>query len=176
MTYARILGTGSYLPEKRLTNDELDPALETSDEWIAERTGIRARYIAAPNENVSTMGFEASKKAIAAAGISAQDIDLILVASCSQEAVFPSSACSIQSLLGITNSIPAFDISVACTGFVYALVIAEQFIKSGAAKRVLVIGSETMSRTVDWTDRSTCVLFGDGAGAVILQASTEQGI
>lgn len=176
MSYAKIIGTGSYLPEKRLANSDLDPALNTSDEWIFERTGIKARRIASKNETVSTMAAEASKRAIDAAGITAQDIDMIIVATCSQENFFPSSACLLQSHLGITSSIPAFDISAACAGFIYALVTAEQFIKSGAVKTALVVGSETMSRTVDWTDRKTCVLFGDGAGAIVLQASKEPGV
>ncbi len=176
MKYAKILGTGSYLPEKRLANSDLDPALQTSDEWIFERTGIRARRIAAPNETVSTMATDASKRAIEAAGITTQDIDMIIVATCSQENFFPSSACVLQSHLGITAPIPAFDISAACAGFIYALITAEQFIKSGAVKTALVVGSETMSRTVDWTDRKTCVLFGDGAGAIVLQASDTPGV
>lgn len=176
MNYAKIIGTGSYLPEKRLANADLDPALNTSDEWIFERTGIKARRIASQQETVSTMAKEASERAIKAAGIVAQDIDMIIVATCSQENFFPSSACLLQSHLGIQVPIPAFDISAACAGFIYALVTAEQFIKTGAVKTVLVVGSETMSRTVDWTDRKTCVLFGDGAGAVILQASDTPGI
>lgn len=176
MNYAKILGTGSYLPEKRLANADLDPALNTSDEWIFERTGIKARRIASEQETVSIMGAEASKRAIEAAGLMAQDIDMIIVATCSQENFFPSSACLLQSHLGITEPIPAFDISAACAGFIYALVTAEQFIKSGAVKTALVVGSETMSRTVDWTDRKTCVLFGDGAGAIVLQASNEPGV
>jgi 3-oxoacyl-[acyl-carrier-protein] synthase-3 len=176
MNYAKILGTGSYLPEKRLANADLDPALNTSDEWIFDRTGIKARRIASEKETVSTMAAEASKRAIEAAELTVQDIDMIIVATCSQENFFPSSACLLQSHLGITAPIPAFDVSAACAGFIYALVTAEQFIKSGAVKTALVVGSETMSRTVDWTDRKTCVLFGDGAGAIVLQASNEPGI
>ena len=176
MNYAKILGTGSYLPEKRLANADLDPALNTSDEWIFDRTGIKARRIANEQETVSTMAAEASKKAIEAAGLSVQDVDMIIVATCSQENFFPSSACLLQAHLGITAPIPAFDVSAACAGFIYALVTAEQFIKSGAVKTALVVGSETMSRTVDWTDRKTCVLFGDGAGAIVLQASDEPGV
>lgn len=176
MMYAKIAGTGSYLPEKRLANTDLDPALDTSDAWIFERTGIRARRIAAEHETASTMAKIAAERAIEAAGIVANDIDLIILATCSQENLFPSSACLLQSLLGIETTIPAFDIAAACAGFIYALVTAEQFIKSGMAKNVLVVGAETMSRVVDWTDRKTCVLFGDGAGAVVLQASDEPGI
>ncbi len=176
MTYAKILGTGSYLPEKRLANTDLDPALNTSDAWIFERTGIRARRIASEQETVSTMAKEASLRALSAAGIAASAVDMIIVATCSQENFFPSSACLLQSLLGIEAAIPAFDVSAACAGFIYALVTAEQFIKNGMVKTALIVGSETMSRTVDWNDRSTCVLFGDGAGAVILQASDEPGV
>lgn len=176
MIYAKIAGTGSYLPERRLANTDLDPALDTSDAWIFERTGIKARRIASENENVSSMAKIAAERAMEAAEITAKEIDMILVATCSQENFFPSSACLLQSFLGIEAAIPAFDISAACAGFVYALVTAEQFIKNGAVKNVLVVGSETMSRTVDWTDRKTCVLFGDGAGAVILQASDSPGI
>lgn len=176
MIYAKIAGTGSYLPEHRLANADLDPALDTSDEWISERTGIRARHVAAENENVASMAKMAAERALESAGLQADDIDLIIVATCSHENFFPSAACVVQSLLGIKAPIPAFDISAACAGFVYALVTAEQFIKSGVAKTALVIGSEVMTRTVDWTDRSTCVLFGDGAGAVVLQASSELGI
>lgn len=176
MIYAKIAGTGSYLPEKRLANADLDPALETSDSWIFERTGIRARRIMGEHETVSTMAKEASEKAMAAAGVTASNIDMIIVATCSQENFFPSCACLLQSLLGINAAIPAFDLSAACAGFIYSLVTAEQFIRTGAAKTVLVVGSEAMSRVVDWTDRTTCVLFGDGAGAFVLQASEEPGI
>jgi len=174
--YAQIAGTGSYLPEKRLTNIDLEKTLDTSDAWIHERTGIRARRIAAENETVSTMAAKASEKAIEAAGMQPSDIEMIIVASCSQESVFPSSACTVQSLLGIKAPIPAFDVGAACAGFIYALSIAEQFIRTGAFKTVLVVGSETMSRTVDWTDRKSCVLFGDGAGAVVLKAGSKPGI
>ena len=174
--YAKIAGTGSYLPEKRLSNDDLDPALETSDAWIFERTGIHARRIMSSDETVTTMAKEASLKAMEAAGITADDIDMIMVATCSQENFFPSCSCLLQALLGIERPIPAFDLSAACAGFIYALVTGEQFIKTGMAKNVLIVGSEAMSRVVDWTDRKTCVLFGDGAGAVVLQASNEPGI
>lgn len=176
MIYAKIAGTGSYLPEKRLANADLDPALNTSDEWIFERTGIRARRIAGENENVSSMATIAAKRALDAANLAPDDIDMIIVASCSQENFFPSCACTVQTALGIKKTIPAFDLSAACAGFVYALVTGEQFIKSGTCKNILVIGSETMSRTLDWTDRTTCVLFGDGAGAIVLQASEQPGV
>lgn len=176
MTYAKILGTGSYLPERRLANIDLDPALNTSDTWIFERTGIRARRVASEQETVSSMAKIASERALEAAGITAKDVDMIVVATCSSENFFPSSACVLQSLLGIEAPIPAFDISAACAGFIYALVTAEQFIKNGSVKTALVVGSEVMTRTVDWTDRSTCVLFGDGAGVVVLQASDTPGI
>lgn len=176
MIYAKIAGTGSYLPEKRLANADLDPSLETSDAWIFERTGIKARRIGGEQETVSTMAKIASERAMEAAGITANEIDMIIVATCSQENFFPSCSCLVQSLLGIEAAIPAFDLSAACAGFVYALVTAENFIKSGSVKNVLIVGSEMMSRVVDWTDRKTCVLFGDGAGAVVLQASSEPGI
>ncbi len=176
MIYAKIAGTGSYLPEKRLGNADLDPGLNTSDEWIFERTGIRARRVAGPHDSVSSMAKIAAEKAIEAAGITKDDIDLIIVATCSQENFFPGAACVVQKLLEIEAPIPAFDITAACAGFVFALVTGEQFVKTGAAKNVLVIGAETMTRTLDWTDRSTCVLFGDGAGAVVLQPSKDSGI
>lgn len=174
--YARIAGTGSYLPDNRLANTDLDPALDTSDAWIFERTGIRARRIAGDHESVASMAKIASERALEAAELQANDIDMIIIATCSPENFFPSSACLLQALLGIEAAIPAFDLSAACAGFVYALVTGEQFIKSGAVKNVLIVGSETMSRVVDWTDRKTCVLFGDGSGAVILQASPEPGV
>lgn len=179
--YARIIGTGSYLPPRRLTNDDLAAelatrGLETSDEWIVERTGIRARHFAAPDVTSSDLALEASRKAIEAAGIDAQDIDLIIVATSTPDMVFPSTAAILQNKLGITNSCPAFDVQAVCSGFVYALTVADSMIQSGAAKRVLVVGSEVFSRILDFNDRTTCVLFGDGAGAVVLEASDEPGI
>lgn len=179
--YARITGTGSYLPPRRLTNNDLAAELaqrgiETSDEWIVERTGIRARHFAAPDVTSSDLALEASRKAIEAAGISAQDIDLIIVATSTPDMVFPSTAAILQHKLGITNGCPAFDVQAVCSGFVYAMTVADSMIQTGAAKRVLVVGSEVFSRILDFNDRTTCVLFGDGAGAVVLEASDEPGI
>lgn len=179
--YARIIGTGSYLPPRRLTNNDLaaelaQRGLETSDEWIVERTGIRARHFAAPDVTSSDLALEASKNAIEAAGIAASDIDLIIVATSTPDMVFPSTAAILQHKLGITNGCPAFDVQAVCSGFVYALTVADSMIQSGAAKRVLVVGSEVFSRILDFNDRTTCVLFGDGAGAVVLEASEEPGI
>jgi 3-oxoacyl-[acyl-carrier-protein] synthase-3 len=175
MTYSRIAGTGSYLPTKILTNADLERMVETSDEWIVTRTGIRQRHIAAEGEFTSDLAMHASRQAIDAAGISAQDVDLIIVATTTPDRIFPSAACLLQSKLGIAGC-PAFDIQAVCSGFVYALATADQFIKSGAAKCALVVGAETISRITDWTDRSNCILWGDGAGAVILKASDEAGI
>lgn len=175
MTYSRIAGTGSYLPEKILTNAELERMVETTDEWIVARTGIRERHIAAEGEFTSDLAEKAARQAIAAAGIATDAIDLIIVATTTPDRIFPSSACLLQSKLGIAGC-PAFDVQAVCSGFVYALATADQFIKSGAAKCALVIGAETISRITDWTDRSNCILWGDGAGAVILQASEEPGI
>jgi len=175
MTYSRIAGTGSYLPEKILTNAELEKMVDTTDEWIVTRTGIHERHIAADGEFTSDLALHASKQAIDSAGIVAGDIDLIIVATTTPDQVFPSTACLLQSKLGVSRC-PAFDIQAVCSGFIYALATADNFIKSGAAKCVLVVGAETMSRITDWTDRGNCILWGDGAGAVILQASEEQGI
>ena len=179
--YARIIGTGSYLPPRRLTNHDLaaelaQRGLETSDEWIVERTGIRARHFAEPDVTSSDLALEASRKAIEAAGIEASDIDLIIVATSTPDMVFPSTAAILQHKLGISNGCPAFDVQAVCSGFVYALTVADSMIQTGAAKRVLVVGSEVFSRILDFNDRTTCVLFGDGAGAVVLEASDEPGI
>lgn len=176
MIFSRISGTGSYLPTKILTNAELERMVDTTDEWIFARTGIRERHIAASNEYTSDLGIAAAKKAIEAANIDVQDIDLLIVATTTPDRVFPSTACLIQNQLGIKNNSPAFDVQAVCSGFVYALSVADSMIKTGAAKAALVIGAETMSRITDWTDRSNCILWGDGAGAVILQASNEAGI
>lgn len=176
MIYSKITGTGSYLPEKVLSNADLEKLVETSNDWIVERTGIIERRIAAENENTSDLAHNASVKAIEDAGIEANDIDLIIVGTCTGDNFFPSTACLLQNLLGIKKNIPAFDITAACSGFVYAMSIANQFIQSGVYKNVLVVGAEILSRGIDWTDRNTCVLFGDGAGAVILSASNEPGI
>ncbi|MDX1748782.1 MAG: beta-ketoacyl-ACP synthase III [Methylophaga sp.] len=175
MIYSRIAGTGSYLPEKFLTNIDLESMVETSDEWITDRTGIKKRHIAGDDETTTDLAYFAAKNAISAAGIKARDIDMIIVATTTPTRIFPSTAALVQQKLGI-HGCPAFDIQAVCTGFVYALTVADKFIKSGSAKNVLVIGAETLSRIVDWTDRNTCVLFGDGAGAVVLQASAEPGI
>jgi len=176
MIFSRISGTGSYLPAKILTNAELERMVDTTDEWIFARTGIRERHIAASDEYTSDLGIAAAKKAIEAANIDVQDIDLLIVATTTPDRVFPSTACLIQNQLGIKNNSPAFDVQAVCSGFVYALSVADSMIKTGAAKTALVIGAETMSRITDWTDRSNCILWGDGAGAVILQASNEAGI
>lgn len=175
MTYSRIIGTGSYLPDRILTNADLEKMVETSEQWITERTGIRKRHVAADNQTTCDLAEQAANQAILAAGISAQDIDLIIVATTTPDQIFPSTACLLQKRLDIHGP-AAFDIQAVCTGFIYALSVADKFIRTGSAKCALVIGAETMSRITDWTDRSTCVLFGDGAGAVILAASDEQGI
>ena len=175
MTYARIIGTGSYLPEKVLTNADLEKMVETSDQWIRERTGIEKRHIAAPGQTTCDLAEVAARRALEAAGRDAQDIDLIIVATTTPDRVFPSTACLLQQRLDI-HGCAAFDVQAVCTGFVYALAVADKFIRTGAARCALVLGAETLSRIVDWTDRGTCVLFGDGAGAVVLQASDEPGI
>lgn len=173
--YTRILGTGSYLPVQVRTNADLERMVETSDEWIVSRTGIRERRIAAPDENVSTMAFEAAKHALEMSGLDKNDIGLIVVATTSATHAFPSAACQVQQMLDIKGC-AAFDVAAACAGFTYALSIADQYVKNGAVKHALVIGSDTLSRTLDPTDRGTVILFGDGAGAVVLGASEEAGI
>ena len=178
--YSRITGTGSYLPPRRLTNADLAAELaakgvETSDEWIVERTGIQARHFAAPDMSSSDLGVQAAKHALEAAGLKASDIDLIIVATSTPDMVFPSTACILQNKLGIAGC-PAFDVQAVCSGFVYALVVADAMIKTGSATKALVIGTEVFSRILDFTDRTTCVLFGDGAGAVVLEASETPGI
>lgn len=175
MTYSRIAGTGSYLPEKVVTNKDLEKTMDTSDEWIQERTGIRRRHIAADDEKCSDMALAAARQAIDMAGIEATDIDLIIVGTVTPDKVFPSTACIIQRRLGI-HGCPALDIQAACSGFIYALDLARRQIETGGATTALVIGSETLSKVTNWEDRSTAVLFGDGAGAVILQAADEPGI
>ena len=172
---SRILSTGSYLPSYIRTNAELEKMVDTSDEWIVTRSGIRERRIAAADETVATMGFEAAKNAIEAAQINPQDIELIIVATTSHSHAYPSAACQVQGLLNIDDAI-SFDLAAACTGFSYALSVADQFIRAGKVKKALVIGSDLNSRKLDETDRSTVVLFGDGAGAVILEASEQKGI
>ncbi len=176
MKNAVISGTGSYLPRHQLTNTALEVTLDTTDEWIRSRTGISSRHVAAADETTSFMAGAAAISALQSAGLDADEIDLILVATCTPEHFFPSMACHVQKALNMTRSIPAFDVSAACSGFVYAMDIAHQYIATGAARHILVIGSESMSRAVDWTDRATCVLFGDGAGAVVLSASDKPGI
>ncbi len=174
--YSRIAGTGSYLPETILTNDELAQRVDTSDEWITDRVGIKRRHVIAEHETTSSMAHLASQAALQASGCHPQDIDLILVATCTPERMFPSTACLLQAHLGIERNITAFDVSAACAGFLYALEVADKFIKAGTVKTALVVGSEALTRMVDWTDRRTCVLFGDGAGAVVLQAAPTPGI
>ncbi len=173
--YSRIAGTGSYLPEKVLTNDDLSKIVDTNDEWIAARTGIRERHIAAEGETTSDLAFHAATRAMEAAGVAASEIDLIIVGTTTPDIIFPSTACLLQARLG-ANGCGAFDVNAACSGFLFALCVADKFIKSGDAKTVLVVGAETLTRMVDWTERTTCVLFGDGAGAVVLKADTETGI
>ncbi len=173
--YSRIAGTGSYLPEKVLTNADLEKMVETSDEWIQTRTGIRERHIAADGQTTSDLGCQAALRALEAAGIDASQLDMIVVGTTTPDLIFPSTACLIQAKLGATGC-PAFDVNAACSGFVFALSVADKFIRSGDARHVLVIGAETLTRIVDWNDRTTCVLFGDGAGAVVLKADEETGI
>lgn len=175
MKYARIAGTGSYLPEKILTNHDLEKMVDTSDQWIQERTGIKKRHIAREDETTCDLAEQASLRAIEAAGIDVSEIDLIIVATTTADQVFPSTACLLQNRLGL-HGCPAFDVQAVCTGFIYAMGVAEKFFKTDGIRNALVVGAETFSRLVDWTDRDTCVLFGDGAGAVVLQASDEPGI
>lgn len=174
-TFARIVGTGSYLPEKVVTNDDLAKIVETNDEWIVSRTGIRERHYAADHESASDLALIASQHAMLAAQVTASEIDLIIVATSTPDMVFPATACILQDKLGVKQSI-AFDVQAVCAGFVYALATAEKFIKTGTSKCALVVGAEVFSRIMDFTDRGTCVLFGDGAGAVILKASDTPGI
>jgi 3-oxoacyl-[acyl-carrier-protein] synthase III len=173
--HSRIIGTGSYLPEKVLTNRDLEKLVDTSDEWIYTRTGIRQRHIAADNENSSDLALAASRRALDAAGLKPDDIDLLIVATTTSDMVFPSTACLLQAKLGMTRG-AAFDLQAVCSGFVYALATADQFMKSGQYRHALVVGAEVYSRILDWKDRSTCVLFGDGAGAVVLGKSDKPGI
>ena len=174
--YSRIIGTGSYLPAKILTNYDLEKMVETSHDWIVSRSGITERHIAADNELTSDLALHASRKAIEAAGIKAEEIDLLIVATTTPDQLFPSTACILQDKLGIRNNGAAFDIQAVCGGFVYALNTADMYIRGGQARTALVVGAEVLSRMLDWTDRTTCVLFGDGAGAVVLRASDQPGI
>ncbi len=173
--YARIAGTGSYLPEKVLTNKDLESMVDTTDQWIRERTGIVKRHIAVDGQTTCDLAEQAARRAIEAAGRQPQDVDLIVLATTTPDKVFPSTACLVQQRLDI-HGCAAFDVQAVCTGFVYALGVAEKFIRTGAARCALVIGAETFSRVIDWTDRGTCVLFGDGAGAVLLEASDTPGV
>jgi len=172
--YSRIIGTGSYLPQKVLTNKDLESLVDTTDEWIVERTGIKQRHIAAENESTSSMAINASIDAIKSSGLSEKDIDLVIVATTTPDQIFPSTACIVQNKLNIIA--PAFDIQAACTGFIYAMSVADNYIRNGISKNTLIIGSEKYSNILDWKDRSTCVLFGDGAGAVVLSADSKEGI
>lgn len=173
--YTKIIGTGSWLPERVRTNADLEKMVETTDEWIVTRTGIRERRIAGSDETVATMGYQASLRALEMAGVAKEEIDLIIVATTSATHAFPSAACQVQAMLGIKGC-PAFDVAAACAGFTYALSIADQYVKNGAAKHALVIGADVLARTLDPEDRGTIILFGDGAGAVVLSASEEPGI
>jgi len=174
--HARVIGTGSYLPSRVLTNAELEQRIETTSEWIVERTGIRERHIAEEGELTSDLAQKAAERALEAAGMDAGEIGLIVVATTTPDRVFPSTACILQAKLGITNGCPAFDVQAVCSGFVYAVSVADQFIRSGQVKTALVVGAETLSRITDWNDRGNCILWGDGAGAVVLRASDQPGI
>lgn len=176
MKYARITGTGSHLPQKIMTNKDLERLVDTTDEWILERTGIGKRHIVSEAETTTSMATAAAKKAIEAAQIDINSIDLIIVATSTPDYTFPSTACFIQHQLGIKNNCPAFDVSAACAGFIYALSIANQYVQSGSAKNVLVVGADVSSKLLDWTDRRTCILFADGAGAAVLTAEDAPGI
>ena len=176
MKHSKIIGIGSYLPAKVLTNYDLEKIVDTSHDWIVSRSGIHERHIAANDEMTSDLALQASRRAIEAAGISANEIDLIIVATTSPDQIFPSTACILQDKLGIKSHGAAFDMQAVCGGFVYALNIADLYIRSGQAKTALVVGAEVLSRLLDWNDRTTCVLFGDGAGAVVLRASDKPGI
>jgi 3-oxoacyl-[acyl-carrier-protein] synthase-3 len=174
-TYARITGTGSALPERVLTNVDLEKFVETSDEWIRTRTGIRQRHVAAEGQTTGDLALLAAQRALEAAGVKASELDLIVLGTTTPDLIFPSTACLVQNRLG-ANGCAAFDVNAACSGFVYALGVADKFIRSGQTKKALVIGAETLTRMIDWNERETCVLFGDGAGAVVLEASDEPGI
>jgi 3-oxoacyl-[acyl-carrier-protein] synthase-3 len=173
--FSRIAGTGSYLPSGVMTNFDLEEIVDTSDQWIQERTGIRKRHIVAPGESCCDLAEAAARRALVAAGLSASDVDLIVLATTTPDQIFPSTACLLQQRLDI-HGCPAFDIQAVCTGFIYAISVADKFIRTGAARRALVVGAETMSRILNWQDRGTSVLFGDGAGAVVLEAAEAHGI
>jgi len=173
--FSRIIGTGGYLPEKVLTNHDLEKMVDTSDAWIRERTGIEQRHIAADDQTTSDLAEQAARQALDAAGLAPEAIELIVVATTTPDKIFPSTACLLQQRLG-NHGAPAFDVQAVCSGFIYALSVADQFIRTGAVRNALVVGAETLSRIIDWSDRNTCVLFGDGAGAVVLAASDEPGV
>ncbi len=173
--YARIIGTGGHLPERVLTNEDLERMVDTSDQWIRERTGIVKRHLAAEDETTCDLAEQASRRALKAAGVRPEELDLILVATTTPDKIFPSTACQLQRRLG-NRGCTAFDLQAVCTGFIYALGVADQFIRAGTVRTALVVGAETLSRIVDWTDRGTCILFGDGAGAVVLRADDKPGI
>ena len=175
MMFSKIIGVGSYLPKKVLTNKDLEKSLDTTDDWITSRTGIKERHIVGLNEGTSDLAFEAARNAISDASITADEIDLIIVATTTPDKIFPSTACNVQTKLGIKNC-PAFDIQAVCSGFIYALSVADKFIKTNSAKNILIIGADSMSKITDYTDRSNAILWGDGAGAVVISASNEQGI
>ncbi len=175
LSYARIVGTGGFLPEKVLTNADLEQMVDTSEQWIIERTGIKRRHLAESSQTTWDLAERAAWRALRAADIHPQEVDLIIVATTTPDRIFPSTACLLQQRLGIQGS-AAFDVQAVCTGFIYALGIAEKFIRTNSARTALVVGAETMSRIIDWHDRRTCILFGDGAGAVVLQAKPEPGI
>lgn len=177
MVYSRIIGTGSYLPEKVLTNKDLEKIVDTDDEWITKRVGVKRRHIVGDSGDTTiSMATAAARRAIDAAGIAVEEIGMIVVGTASPDYFFPSAACVIQDNLGIQNECAAFDVNAACAGFIYGMSIADQYIRNGEVKKALVIGVDTLSKVVDWSDRSTCVLFGDGAGAIILSADEEPGI
>ncbi len=173
--YSRIIGTGGYLPEKVLTNTDLEQMVDTSDAWIRERTGIEQRHIAAEDQTTSDLAEQAARQALEMAGLSPKDLQLIVVATTTPDKIFPSTACLLQQRLG-NHGAPAFDVQAVCSGFIYALSVADQFIRNGVVRNALVVGAETLSRIIDWSDRNTCVLFGDGAGAVVLEASDVPGV
>jgi len=175
LRYSRIIGTGSYLPETVLTNAELEQRVDTTDQWIRERTGIRERRVAAPDQTTCDLAEMAARRAMEAAGVDPSEIDLLILGTTTPDLVFPSTACLLQTRLGL-GECGAFDLNAACSGFIYGLSVADQFIRAGTAEKVLVIGAETLTRMLDWNDRSTCVLFGDGAGAVVLAADEKPGI
>jgi 3-oxoacyl-[acyl-carrier-protein] synthase III len=177
MKYSKIIGVGSYLPETVLTNAELEKIVDTTDEWILQRVGIRERHvIGASQETVSSMAVEAAHRALAASQLSAADIDMVVVCTTTSDYLFPSVACVVQQQLRIKNGCPAFDLNAACAGFIYGISVVDQFIKNNSIRNALVVGADALTKTVDWNDRSTCVLFGDGAGAVVLQQSSEPGV